>query len=217
MSAKQILIVDDHPVFRHGVTYLIDMEDDLQICGTAGSAAEALDLTAKLRPDLVVSDLTLPDKNGLELLKDFKAMHAKLPVLVVSMHDELIYAERVLKAGGRGYLMKENSDKLIEAIRQVLEGVVYVSPEVTNHFLTSLADGEQAAFSFPLARLTDSELEVFELIGQGKATEAIAGQLNISARTVDAHRAHVREKLGLADSNEVLRYAVRWVESERFD
>ena len=120
MAAKRVFIVDDHPVFRHGVSYLIEPEKTLEICGTAGSAAEALDLIAKSPPDIVVSDLTLPDKNGLELLKDLKTLYPKLPVLVVSMHDELIYAERVLRAGGRGYLMKENSDKLIEAVLQVL-------------------------------------------------------------------------------------------------
>ncbi|MFT5470848.1 MAG: DNA-binding NarL/FixJ family response regulator [Verrucomicrobiales bacterium] len=190
MAVKQVFIIDDHAVFRHGVTYLIDAEETLEICGVASCAAEALDLIGKSSPDVVVSDLTLPDKNGLELLKDLKVLHPKLPVLVVSMHDELIYAERVLRSGGRGYLMKENSEKLIEALLQVLGGTVYVSPEVTNHFLTSLVDGDKVGFSFPLARLTDRELEVFELIGQGKATEAIADQLNISGRTVDAQLTH---------------------------
>ena len=134
---------------------------------------------------------------------------------MVSMHDELIYAERVLKAGGRGSLMKENSECLVPAIRQILKGEPYVSPAVTSHFLESLNGGTKVQFSYPLKRLSDRELEVFELIGQGKGPDAIAQQLNIRPRTVDAHRTHIREKLGLADSGELLRYAVRWIEGEK--
>tara|TARA_R110002096_G_scaffold164099_11_gene331813 strand:- start:1116 stop:1775 length:660 start_codon:yes stop_codon:yes gene_type:complete len=216
MAKKQIFIVDDHAVVRYGLSALIGAQSDMEICGMAGSASEALDLVRKLKtmPDLVVSDLTLPDHNGLELIKDLKALDPKLPVLMMSMHDELLYAERVLKAGGRGYLMKEHSENVVPAIRQILRGTPYVSPAVTSHFLESLAGGESQHYSFPLKRLTDRELEVFELIGQGKATEHISTQLNISPRTVDAHRTHIREKLGLADSSAVLRYAVRWQAGE---
>lgn len=212
-AVKRILIVDDHPAFRNGLAYFIEPEPDLEICGQAASSREALDFVAKNKPDLVISDLSLPDKNGLELLKDLRALHPDLRVLVVSMHDELLYAERVLRAGGRGYLMKENSDKVTDAVRKILSGEVYVSRAVTNHFLTSLVEGRNQSFSFPLSRLTDRELEVFELIGNGIANEDIATQLGISSRTVDAHRAHIREKLRLADSNELLRFAVRWIES----
>ncbi len=215
MPTKQILIVDDHAVVRQGLKSLIDAEPDLEICGMAGSASEALQFAETTEPDLAISDLTLPDRNGLELVKDLKALYPGLPILMMSMHDELLYAERVLKAGGRGYLMKENSENLIPAIRQILSGEPYVSPKVTNQFLESISGGDKAQFSFPLKRLTDRELEVFELIGQGKAADEIARQLNISPRTVDAHRAHIREKLGLADSSDLLRYAVRWAEGEK--
>ena len=217
MAKKQIFIVDDHAVVRHGLSSLINDQPDMEVCGMAGSASEALDLVEKSPPDLVVSDLTLPDRNGLELIKDLKALAPDLPILMMSMHDELLYAERVLKAGGRGYLMKEQSENVVPAIRQILRGEPYVSAAVTTHFLEAIAGGDTQHYSFPLKRLTDRELEVFELIGQGKATDEISTQLNISPRTVDAHRTHIREKLGLADSNAVLRYAVRWQAGEELD
>lgn len=214
MPKKQILIVDDHAVVREGLKSLINDEDDLEVCAMATGVREALRMTEAASPDLVVSDLALPDGNGLELLKDIRALHPRLPVLIMSMHDELLYAERVLKAGGQGYLMKEKSEFLIPAIRRILGGELYLSPEVTRHFLDSLSSNKTGS-SFPLKRLSDREMEVFELIGQGKSNQDIGRQLNISPRTVDVHRNHIREKLGFADSNEVLRYAVRWFEGER--
>lgn len=214
---NRICLVDDHAVFRHGLAYVISTEADMEVCGNFGSAREALDQIPRLQPSLVISDLTLPDKSGLELIKDLRPRFPKLPVLIVSMHEELLYAERVLKAGGRGYLMKEKSDQLIPAIRTVLAGHVYVDPVVLNHFIDGRGEGPSPHYSFPLARLSDRELEVFELIGQGKATGQIASQLHISERTVDAHRTHIRTKLSLSDSNALLRYAVRWVEAGKLD
>lgn len=214
---NRICLVDDHAVFRHGLGYVISTEADMEVCGSFANARDALDQIPRLQPTLVISDLTLPDKSGLELIKDLRPRFPKLPVLIVSMHEELLYAERVLKAGGRGYLMKEKSDQLIPAIRTVLAGHVYVDPVVLNHFIDGRGEGPNPHYSFPLARLSDRELEVFELIGLGKATGQIASQLHISERTVDAHRTHIRTKLSLSDSNALLRYAVRWVEAGKLD
>ena len=212
---KNILIVDDHPVLLEGLEKVIELEEELRICGKAGSVKEALTLVEEAQPDLVLTDLTLPGRNGMELIKDLKAAHPDLPVLVMSMHDEMIYAERVLKAGGRGYVMKEApSGQLLEAIRKVLGGDVFASQAVTNHFLHALSAGKgQAKASFPPERLTDREMEVFELIGKGRGNFDIATQLVISPRTVDAHRVNIRKKLALADGTELTRYAVRWIES----
>lgn len=215
---SKILIVDDHPVVRGGLQSIIDGREGLTVCGTAGSVQEALAQVEATRPDLVLTDLGLPGRNGIELIKDLRTLHPELPVLVMSMHDELIYAERVLRAGGRGYVAKEApAELLLQAIRRVLEGGVFVSELVTNHFLHGLSGNHGQKTSFPIQRLTDRELEVFEHIGRGKSTHDIADQLGISPRTVDAHRTHIREKLGLGDGNELIRFAVRWVESEAAD
>ncbi len=211
---NKILIVDDHPVVRGGLTSIIQGTAGLTVCGSAGSVQEALALVETTTPDLVLTDLGLPGRNGVELIKDLKTLHPAIPVLVMSMHDELIYAERVLRAGGRGYVSKEApAEILLHAIRKVLEGGVFVSEVVTNHFLHGLSGGTEQRTSFPIQRLTDRELEVFELVGRGKSTLEIGRMLTISPRTVDAHRTHIREKLGLADGNELIRFSVRWIES----
>jgi DNA-binding NarL/FixJ family response regulator len=211
---SRILLVDDHPLMRDGLGKLIAAESGLTVCGLAGTVQEALSLVESERPDLVITDLTLPGRNGLELIKDLVATHPELPVIVLSMHDELIYAERVLRAGGRGYVMKDSSpERLLEAIHAVLGGGVFASQTVTNHFLKALSSAKGTPTpGFPLERLTDREMEVFELIGQARSNHEIASRLGISPRTLDAHRAHIREKLGLADGNELTRYAIRWVE-----
>lgn len=211
---KRILLVDDHPVMRHGLAQLVRMEPDLDVCGEAGSAAEGMSAVQKLKPDLVVADLTLPDKHGLEFIKDIMAMHPGTLLLVLSMHDESLYAERVLRAGGRGYVMKETAaDTLIGAVRRVLDGGIYLSDRMAGQMLELMAGQRKQAEASPLERLTDRELEVLQLIGQGRATRVIAEQLNISARTVDAHRAHIKEKLQVPDGPALVRYAVRWMES----
>jgi DNA-binding NarL/FixJ family response regulator len=212
---KKILVVDDHPLLREGVASVLEAEGDLEVCGKAGSAEEALELVKNTKPDLILTDLTLPGKSGLELIKDLKVLHSHIPVLAMSMHDEMIYAERVLKSGGRGYIMKESaSDSVVDAIRKVLDGGIFVSRAVTDHFLNTMSSGVKGSkASFPIERLTDRELEIFELIGLGKSSQCIADQMHISPRTVDAHRAHIREKFGFADSTELTRYAVRWTES----
>lgn len=212
---KRILIVDDHPIVREGMARLLESESDIEICGSVGTVREALELVANEEPDLVLSDMTLTDRNGLELIKDLKALHPDVPVLVISMHDEKLYAERVLRAGGRGYVMKETaSDHLLIAIQRVLQGEIYLSGEASQRLVESFSGQKKSSSSeTPVKRLTDREFEVFQLIGLGKATREVGEQLCISPRTVDAHRANIKEKLGLKNGNELLRFAVRWVES----
>ena len=215
LKSSRILLVDDHPFINEGLSQLIGAEPGLSICGVATNVHEALALVESAKPDLIISDLTMPGRNGLELIKDLGATHPGLPVIVLSLHDELLYAERVLRAGGRGYVTKNApTERLIEAIHCVLDGGVYTSPTVTKHFLHSfLPNKERATSSFPLERLTDREIEVFELIGQAKGNHEIACQLGISQRTVDVHRAHIREKLALEDGSALTRHAIRWVEA----
>lgn len=211
----RVLIVDDHPLVRAGLKAIFEDLSDIEVAGAAASVAEAIEQAGTLRPDLVISDMTLLDRSGLELIKDLRTLQPRLPVLIISMHDERVYAERVLRAGGRGYLMKDTPpEQIIEAVRTILRGDVYVSRETTHRFLETLSDSSAATrFGFPLERLTDREIEIFELIGQGKNSHEIAARLNISPRTVDAHRTHIRTKLRLPDSNAVLAYAIKWKES----
>ncbi len=212
------MIVDDHPIMRHGLAQLIDAQPELEVCSWAGTAAEALAAIPVKKPDLALLDISLPDRNGLELLKDLQALHPEVMVLMVSMHDESLYAERALRAGAKGYIMKEEAaDKLIEAIRTVLDGKIYVSVEMSARIIEMFSGNVGTASAAPLRRLTDRELEVFEEIGRGKATREVAEMLGISARTVDAHRAHLKKKLGMKDGSELVRYAVRWVETGAWD
>jgi len=215
-SKTRILIVDDHPMMRQGLALLIDHEPDLVTCGEADTAGQALNLIASHKPDLVLADISLPDKSGLELIKDIKALHPGLPVLVVSMHDETLYAERVLRAGGGGYIMKqEGGKKLMEAIRQVLAGRTYVSEKISTRIIEVFAGGRQRVESSPLERLSDREFEVFRLIGGGKGTREIAGHLHLSVKTVEVHRANIKKKLKLGSGPDLVHHAIRWVEAQK--
>lgn len=208
---KRLLLIDDHPIMRHGLAQLIRAEDGLDVCGEAGNARDGLTAVEKLKPDLVVIDLTLPDKNGLELLKDIQALHPGTLCLVLSMHDEAMYGERALRAGARGYIMKEAAaDHLITAARKVLSGGIYVSDSMTSRMMEQVVGHRAKAAS--LESLTDRELEVLEMIGQGVATKHIAERLCISVRTVEAHRAHIKDKLAITEGAALVRYAVQWVE-----
>lgn len=214
MDKKQIFILDDHPVMRLGLRQLILAEEDLFICGEAGVAREAMESLAANHPDLLLIDLSLPDKNGLEVIKDIIAMHGKLPMLVVSMHDESVYAERVLRAGAKGYIMKEAAaDHLVHAIRRVLSGGVYVSERMASILLGALSAGKRESGDQGVSALSDREFEVFQLIGQGMGSRAIAEKLGISVRTIDSHRARIKEKLRLRDGNALTKAAVCWVQS----
>src|SRR5689334_13062337 len=215
-SKKTVLIVDDHPMMRQGLAQLINNEPDLQACAEAEDAHQALEFVAKARPDLVLADISLPDKHGLELIKDLQALHPGLAVLVVSMHDESLYAERVLRAGGRGFIMKqEGGKKMMQAIRTVLSGQIYVSEKMSAKILEIFSGRRTEANRPSIERLTDREFEVFQLIGQGKGTRQIAEALHLSVKTVEVHRLHIKEKLALNDAPSLVRHAVRWVETQR--
>lgn len=211
-ARKSILIVDDHPVFRAGLIGLVGMEPDLVVAGEARDAAEALHAAAKLQPDLVLLDMSLPGKGGLELLKDLRAAHPRLPVLIISMHDETLYAERVIRAGGRGYIMKqEGPEKMVQAIRRVLAGGISVSERISTLILDALSgarSGDHGGAS--VSTLTDREFEIYRLLGQGKEPQEVARLLHLSIKTVDTHRGHIKSKLGLRNNTELVHHATRW-------
>jgi DNA-binding NarL/FixJ family response regulator len=212
---RRILVIDDHPFMRAGLAQLIDRQPDLAVCAEAGHPAAAAAEIAKSCPDLVLTDLTMPGRSGIEFVKDLRATHPALPILVVSMHDEAIYAERLLRAGARGYIMKEaGGENLLAAIRQVLKGEIYVSARMSAKILENVSARRPRGSDSPIQKLSDREFEVFQLIGQGKSTRDIAAQLHLSPKTVDVHRGHIKEKLELTDVTALVRHAVRWVETQ---
>lgn len=214
---KRILVVDDHAVLREGLVAQINREPDLVVCGEAETARAAVEAAEKLGPDLVLADINLPGRNGLELIRDLRAFRASLPVLVLSMHDASLFAERVLRAGGRGYVSKQQSGgQLIKAIRHVLGGQIYLSAEISTRLLGSFTGKTDRPRTLsPVELLTDRELEVFNLIGQAKETKDISKRLGMSAKTVEAHRASIKRKLKLKTGPELTRHAVLWVEAVR--
>lgn len=214
-AASRILLVDDHPFMRMGLAHLIGRQPDLVICGEVGNPAEALQFLAAKAADLVLSDITMPGRSGIEFIKDLQALHPRLPVLVVSMHDETVYAERMLRAGARGYIMKEaGGENLLLAIRQVLAGEIYVSAKVSARIVEAASGRRPRGSDSPIGKLSDREFEVFQLIGQGCNTHDIAAKLGLSSKTVDVHRANIKGKLGLPDMTALVRHAVRWVEAQ---
>ncbi len=211
---KRILLVDDHPLMCEGVARWIEGTPDLGVCGRAETAAQAITLVEKLKPDLVITDLSLAGGSGLELVKDLRVIAPEIPVLVLSMHEESLYAGRALRAGARGYVMKRaGGDRLVNAIRQVLAGQVAVSPQVTAHLLGELS-GKSRAGRQELPELTDREFEIFQLIGGAKSNQEIAEQLGISIKTVQTHRVNLAHKLNLKGGTELLRYALHYAEAE---
>jgi DNA-binding NarL/FixJ family response regulator len=214
-SAKRILIVDDHPMMRQGLAQLINSEPDLTVCCEADTARQAFELIRRSHPDLALVDISLPDKSGLELIKDVQAIHPALPILVVSMHDESLYAERVLRAGGRGYVMKQEGGKvLMQAIRQVLAGQIFVSDKLSSLILEIFSGGRRDLGASPVGRLSDREFGIFQLIGQGKGTRDIAAHLHLSVKTIEVHRANIKKKLRVSSATDLVRYAVRWAEAQ---
>jgi DNA-binding NarL/FixJ family response regulator len=214
-AKKTVLIVDDHPMMRQGLSQLINNEPDLQASGEAEGAQQALEFMRNSVPNLVMVDISLPDKHGLELIKDIQVLHPGIPVLVVSMHDESLYAERVLRAGGRGYIMKqEGGKKMVEAIRTVLSGQIYVSEKMSARILEIFSGRRSEASRSPVENLTDREFEILQLIGQGKGTRQIAEQLHLSVKTVEVHRVNIKTKLKVNSASELIRFAVRWVETQ---
>jgi len=209
----RVLIVDDHPVVRQGLRILIQGEPDLVVCAEAGTAGEALQAAGEHQPDVAVIDLTLKDTSGLDLIKDLKVRHPEVASLVLSMSDENLYAERALRAGARGYVMKEiGTERLIQAIRCVHAGGVYVSDAMQSRLLGRLVDGPAPEETSAVDRLSDRELEVLELIGRGKGTREIANHLHLSPKTIETYRAHIKEKLNLANATQLVQRAVRHVQ-----
>lgn len=210
-APKRVFLVDDHPAMCKGLKDLIQMERDLSVCGEAGDIASALEGIQKTKPDIALVDLTLKDSSGLDLVKDLKIRMKALPVLILSMHNEAIYAERCLRAGARGYIMKEAStENIIGAIRRVLAGDVYLSPGVSSQMLKKMA-GVRSAGADPVESLSDRELEVFRQIGEGLRTRDIADRLHISVKTVETYREHLKLKLRLENAAQLTRAAVEWV------
>jgi len=207
---SRILLVDDHPIVRQGLGLLIDREPDLSICGEADGAHSAFHAITTLRPDLVVLDVSLSGPDGLDILKEIRSKSGSLPVLILSMHDETIYAERALRAGANGYIMKqEATEKVLVAIRRILQGDLYLSERLTNTMLHHFAHGTLSKNS-PIVGLTDRELEIFRLIGEGHSTRQIANELHLSVKTIESHQAHIKEKLALRNARELVQHAIEW-------
>jgi len=218
-TKKRLLIIDDHPVFRAGIIALVNTEPDLSICAEAHDATDALNLIEASRPDLILLDMNLPGKSGLDLLKDIRAVHPRMPVLVISMHDESTYAERVIRAGGRGYIMKhEKPEDILSAARKVLAGGIAVSESISTLLLDSLsqAPGLKAGPA-SVSSLSDREFEIYRHIGEGKEPHEIAQLLHLSIKTVDTHRGHIKQKLHLRNGTELIHHATRWVAGEKHE
>ena len=212
---KKILIVDDHPLMRKGLAMTLEAETDLHVCAQVADAEEALSALEKYEPDLAIVDISLPGISGLELIKHIQALRPELRTLVVSRHDETLYAERAIRAGARGYVMKlEASNMIVKAVRRVLAGGIYVSEEINERLLLGLAAGRQELAQSPLEILSDRELEVFELTGRGLGTREIAERLHLSVKTVESYRARIKDKLNLKTAAELMQHAVQWVEGE---
>lgn len=212
---RSIFLVDDHPLVREWLTNLINQQPDLIVCGEAGSASQALQTIAVVKPDVAIVDISLGGSSGMELIKKLKQFHPEVMVLVLSMHDESLYAERALRAGARGYIMKrETTRKVIDAIRRVLEGKPYISDKVAEALTARLVGNATVNVSSPIELLSNRELEIFELLGRGLGTRQIAEMLHVSMKTVQAYCTRAKEKLNLSSATELLREAIRWNESK---
>jgi DNA-binding NarL/FixJ family response regulator len=206
----KVFLIDDHPIVRQGLALFIDREPDLMVCGEADGATSALQAIREAAPDFVVLDISLDGPDGLELLKTLRVRYPNLPVLVLSMHDEAVYAERALRAGANGYIMKqEATDRVLTAIRHILSGDVYLSDRLTKRMLQQFVNGSVSPRD-PLAKLSDRELEVYRLIGAGHSTRQIADELHVSTKTIESYQAHIKEKLALRNARELVQHAVEW-------
>lgn len=213
---NRVFLVDDHPIVRQGLGLLVNREPDLMVCGEADGGFAVLQIVANLRPDILVLDISLNGPDGLDLLKTIRLKEPALPVLVLSMHDESNYAERALRAGANGYIMKqEATEKVLTAIRKILRGEIYLSDQLTSRMLQHLIAGSAPPKGTPLSSLSDRELEVFRLIGEGHGTRQIADELHISVKTVESYQAHIKEKLSLRNARELVQHAIQWSVSEK--
>jgi DNA-binding NarL/FixJ family response regulator len=216
VTPKGILIVDDHPLVRRGLIALIESEPGLAVVAEASSCRTALEAIDRVRPDLVIVDLALGTEDGLELIKKLGLRRVEAPVLVLSMYDESLYAERCLKAGAKGYITKGRLDEaLLEAVRSLLRGETYLSDELQRHLVGKYVTGQKLASETGPGALTDRQLQVFRLIGEGLSTRDIAERLSLSIKTIESHREHIKNKLGTRSSTELIRQAIQWVESSR--
>ena len=215
-SKRTVFVIDDHPIVREGLTQLINREPDLIVCGTAEDIYEALKAMQTLKPDIALADISLKGSDGIELIKNLKIRMPALPVLVLSIHDESIYAPRALRAGARGFIMKqEATENVLLALRRVLSGEIYLSKRMANKMLQQFVGARSTAQKFSIDRLSDRELEVFRLIGQGHGTRRIAEELRLSVKTVESYREHIKEKLTLSDASELMQHAIQWLQREK--
>lgn len=212
----KILIVDDHPIVREGLQTILSQEQDLEVCGQAEDAVGALRAIEAGNPDIAVIDISLKNSDGIDLTKTIKAKYPALSVIILSVHDESIYAERVLLAGAKGYLMKEvASENIVTAIRTVLRGEIYVSGAIAKKFMHIIAQDQAGLFKTSVDRLSDRELETFRLIGEGLSVSKIAKQLHLSVKTIETYRSRIKEKLGLADASQLLQFSIHWSRSQK--
>src|ERR1700758_4200103 len=215
-ARKTVLIVDDHPLLRQGLALLINQQQDMRVCGEAEEAQAALQCVTQKKPDIMILDISLKGPDGLELLKNIRATDSDLPVLILSMHDEAIYAERALRARANGYIMKqEATEKVLVAGRRILDGDVYLSDNMSRKMLQQYIDGSPSMLESRIASLSDRELEVFSRIGEGRATREIAEELHLSIKTVETYQAHIKEKLALRSGRELIQHAIQWKISEK--
>ena len=215
-SRKTVLVVDDHPLLRQGLAMLINQQKDMQVCGEAEEAHAAMQCIIQEKPDIVILDISLKGPDGLELLKNIRAAAPDLPVLILSMHDEAIYAERALRARANGYIMKqEATEKVLVAVRRILDGEIYLSDSMSKKMLQQYIDGTPSLLPSRIATLSDRELEVFCRIGEGRATREIAEELHLSIKTVETYQAHIKEKLGLRSGRELVQHAIQWKINEK--
>jgi len=208
---KSVLVIDDHPLLRQGLAMLINQQQDMRVCGEAEDMRVAMQCIVQLKPDIVVLDISLRGPDGLEVLKTIRATNPDLPVLVLSMHDEALYAERAIRARANGYIMKqEATEKILVAIRRILDGEVYLSEAISKKLLQQFIDGTPSLLESRISILSDRELEVFRLIGEARATREIAEELRLSVKTVETYQAHIKEKLGLKSGRELIQHAIQW-------
>jgi DNA-binding NarL/FixJ family response regulator len=213
MIKKRVVIVDDHPLVRERLSQIFNGELDMEVCGEAENAKTAMETILREKPDLVVVDITLKDSSGLDLIKNVKQQSEKLPILVLSMHEEALYAERVLRAGANGYITKHQQPaEVLAAVRRVLDGEIYVSEKMASAFIRSLSTPGVKSATLTVDRLTDRELEVLDLIGRGRTTREIAGKLGLGIATIDTYRARIKEKMNFNNASELLHFAIRWVQ-----
>ncbi|MBN1795937.1 MAG: response regulator transcription factor [Sedimentisphaerales bacterium] len=211
----RIIVVDDHPIVRQGLSQLINHEPDLEVCAQAEDAPQAMSLIKQFKPDVAIVDISLKESSGMELIKDIKTSYPSVSILALSMHDESLYAERALRAGAKGYIMKSvATEKVVDAIKQILADRIYVSDKMSAKMMRKMVGAGPEVGASAIERLSDRELEVFTLIGQGNSTRKIAEHLHLSVKTIETYRAHIKEKLNLTDATELLQYAIRWVNSK---